>query len=148
MFMNAADVPDHAIRFCISDIHHPLQVRQYLSTNDQTLPESVWKVTTAEDIDRAAAALEDMTCMLWRAFLSSPSQNASRPNLNNKSKSKHHNNLSALSGIIAGLLLLSDQLIYRVLSALMIHVHHARFADGYLARLKGVESKFDIGSTL
>jgi phosphatidylglycerophosphate synthase len=51
--------------------------------------------------------------------------------------------LSALSGIIAGLMLLSDQLIYRVLSALMIHASITLdFADGYLARLKGIESKF------
>ena len=138
----AGEVGSTDICLDLCEIQHPSNLRRALSRTGK-LPEPAWVVRTTDDIGRAASTLERHDMYLVARMIVLP---VARPLANLLLPTGISPNsitaLSAIAGVAgAGALVLPGRY-WGLVAALLIHISITLdFTDGYLARLRGTDSR-------
>ena len=124
-------------------VHHPSVLRKAIKNSESVMPEPAWVISTESDLGRAAATLErhDMY-MLARILVIPVARRIAHFLLPTAVSPNAVTFASALFGVAGAAVLLLPGWGWRVAAAIAIHLSITLdFTDGYLARLRGTDSK-------
>lgn len=127
----------------LRNVYHPPLLKRSMAKVSPGLPDSVWVVKTEEDISRAAATLERHDMYVVARILVIPvARRLAHLLLPGRISPNAVTAASAAFGIAAAGMMLLPDWPWRVAAAAAIHVSVTLdFTDGYLARLRGTDSK-------
>lgn len=126
----------------LEHVQHPSALRQAVARG-RALPEPAWIIRSEDDLDRAATTLERHDMYLVARLIVLP---VARPVaqwlLPTRVSPNSVTAASALCGVAAGVVMVLPGWIWGAVAALLIHLSITLdFTDGYLARLRGTDSR-------